>query len=283
MTLEVYVDLAAVPFDDPPPDIGDGGTVPNADGTPAKKQRPWPSAAQLAPAVQHSLVVPFNRLIASGSRGTDVRGAKRAIWRANGLKTTAFTPVFGPIAVQQLKEFQHRKGLKADGQVGPTTLHQLAPYFDRYAFLLYEGYPPGLTAVQAKRQRALAYLLWGYNSRASIYYGEFRPMELLNDLEHLPVTEDCSTFYTKMAKYASWTDPNGLGYDGAGNTTTLCAHGIRVDLEHAQVGDGIFYSSPAHVGAYVGSGRLISLGSNPGPSLVPVTYRNDFAQARDYL
>lgn len=282
----VYIDLAEVPLDTPPPDIGDGGTVPPAAGqkvaTGVKKRRVI-TAAQLAPATQTSMVIPFTRVIGLGAGGQDVKGVKRAIWRANDLKLTPFTPVFGPIAVKQLREFQHRKGLATDGQVGPATLKALAPYFDQYAFLLYEGYPPGTNPIQAKRQRALAYLLWGYNTRASIYYMQFRPMELLNDLEHLPISEDCSTFYTKMAKYAGWVDPNGNNYDGIGNTTTLIEHGRLIDVKTAQIADGVFYSDPAHVGGYVGSGRIISLGSSAGPSLTSVWYRTDFAQARSYL
>lgn len=293
MTLTVYVDLSQVPLDTPPPDVGDSGTVTAAKATaaPSRMEVSSPYAEppvaltpeQAAPATQANLVMPFTRTISFGVGGQDVKGVKRAIWRANGLHLMPFTPVFGPIAVRELQEFQHRHGLMADGAVGPMTLHALAPYFDQFAFLLYEGYAPGTNPVQAKRQRALAYLLWGYNDRASIYYMQFRPMTLMNDLEHLPVSEDCSTFYTKMAKYAGWVDPNGFGFDGIGNTSSLIAHGHWIVPAMAQIGDGIFYSNPAHVGGYVGHDRIISLGSSAGPSLTSVHYRSDFAQARSYL
>lgn len=288
--LTVYTDLAQVPLDTPPPDVGDGGTV-TAEKAPVAPTRMAMGAAppavltpeQAAPATQTNLVMPFTREIKFGTGGQDVKGVKRAIWRANDLRLTPFTPVFGPIAQRQLQEFQHRNSLQADGVVGPLTLHKLAPYFDQFAYLLYEGYAPGTNPTQAKRQRALAYLLWGYNARPSIFYLQFRPMSLMNDLEHLPISEDCSTFYTKMAKYGGWPDPNGFGYDGIGNTSSLIAHGRWIELAAAQLGDAIFYSNPAHVGGYVGHDRIISLGSSAGPSLTSVQYRTDFAQARSYL
>jgi len=293
----VYVDLAEAPSDDPPPDLGDGGSVPAAAGEPAwpggttrkrhaaKPPAPRaPVAESLTAAAQGNLVVPFTRLIRAGSTGRDVIGVKRAIWRGNDLKArTGFTRLFGPVAVRQLQAFQHAHGLAADGQVGPETLRALAPFFDPYAYFLYEGYPPGLTPVEQKRQRALAYLVWAYNHRPQIHYAETRPMTLMNDLQHLPVAEDCSTLYTKMAKYAGWPDPNGNGYDGSGNTTTLCQHGRKITRAQLQVGDGVFYSSPAHVGGYVGGGRIISHGSEAGPSLTPIDYRPDLAQCRGYL
>lgn len=285
MTLNVYVDLSQVPLDTPPPDQGDGGTVTPGQETAPRAAVERAKAALVAdpPGVQESLVVPFTRVIKLGTGGQDVKGVKRAVWRANDLKLTPFTAVFGPVAAQQTRVFQAAHGLRTDGQIGPATLHKLAPYFDRYAFFLYEGYPPGLSPAAQKRQKALAYLLWGYNNRASIYYLQQRPMTLLNDLEHLPVSEDCSTFYTKMAKFAGWADPNGNAYDGVGNTTSLVAHGREINVAFAAVGDGVFYSNPAHVGGYVGGGRIISLGSSAGPSLTDVSYRPDYAQTRAYL
>lgn len=289
--LNVYVDLSEVPSDiNLPPDVGDGGDVSGRFNEAVWRGAPLPqptfppmTAAQMAPATQANLVVPFTRTIQFRTGGTDVKGVKRAIWRGNDLKLSTFTPVFGPIAVRELKTFQERHALKTDGVVGPATLHKLAPYFDRYAFLLYEGYPPGLNPVAAKRQMMFAYLLWGYNNRPSIFYFQFRPMDNLNALYHLPESEDCSTFYTKGAKAARWSDPNNCNYCGAGNTTTLVAHGREVTIAQLQIGDGVFYSNPAHVGGYVGGGRIISLGSSAGPSLTPINYRSDFAQARSYL
>lgn len=280
--IDVFTDLAEAPLDDPPPDVGDW--MADASHRPVTEALRLVSPESFAAGTTTHLIVPFTHLIVPGYRGRDAVGVKRAVYRANGLQvSTGFTNVYGKIAVRQVEEFQDRVGLKADGQVGPETIRKLGPYFDQYAFYLYEGYRPGQNPTQAKRDRMLAYLLWGYNQRALIYYAQFRPMELLNDLYHLPVSEDCSTFYTKGAKAAGWIDPNGFRFNGTGNTETLVVHGRRISVAEARVGDAVLYSSPQHVGGYVGHERIISLGSSAGPSLTSVYYRRDLWQVRTYL
>jgi peptidoglycan hydrolase-like protein with peptidoglycan-binding domain len=230
-------------------------------------------------------VVPFTHPIQLGSVGKDVIGAKRAIWHANGLHVPAgATRSFGPIAVKQLQTFQEKHGLQPDGVLGPETLRKLGPFFDQYAFLLYEGYAPGADPHERMRRAIVAYALWGYNNRAAIGYSEYRPMTLLGDLEHLPVSEDCSTFATKAYKFAGAADPNGYrpGYPGAGNTSTMRAHGIVVPLGSERPGDLPQYRGPDHVSTAVGSGRCVSHGSAIGPLLLPITYRPLY-EIRSYL
>lgn len=276
--MEIYTDLNSVPVDPTP-------ATDAIDKPDNEKPLTDPAALAATPAKQTVYVIPFSRVIKLGSRGTDVRGAKRAIWRANKLKLTAFTPIFGPIAVSQLKKFQKAHGLKADGQLGPATLKKLAPHFDAYAFLLYVGYAPG-NKEAGQRKKIVAYATWGYNHRSLIHYAETRPMDRLNDLEHLPITNDCSEFATKAYKYAGVSDPNGFGYNGAGWTGTLAVHGKSVSLAQAQVGDLVLYGprpSYSHVAIYVGNGRVISHGSEIGPLLLPIDYRSDRGDIRSYL
>lgn len=228
-------------------------------------------------------IVPYTRPISLGTYGKDVQGAKRAIWKANSLGIPkAPTKTFGPISVKQLKAFQKAHALPADGVLGPTTLRVLGPFFDAYAFLLYTGYPPTGSKEQKLRAAMVAYALWGYNNRAEIHYAEFRPMLYLNALETLPVSEDCSTFATKDYKYAGAADPNGLNYDGYGNTGTMREHGIVIPLAQALPGDLAHYDNPQHVAIYVGNGRVISHGSEIGPLLSPVDYR-PLTEIRTYL
>jgi peptidoglycan hydrolase-like protein with peptidoglycan-binding domain len=228
-------------------------------------------------------IVPFTRTLELGSVGKDVIGAKRAIWKATGLKVPArATQTFGPTAVKQLRLFQKQHGLTVDGELGPATLKKLGPFFDAYAFLLYVGYPPGGTKEQQQRNAIVAYAVWGYNNRAAIHYSEIRPMQYMDELEHLPVYEDCSTFVTKAYKFAAAPDPNGLGYNGAGNTTTLREHGRVVAQAQAQDGDLPQYQDPDHTNIYVGDGRVISLGSEIGPLLQPINYRPLY-EIRAYL
>lgn len=228
-------------------------------------------------------IVPFTRPLSLGSYGKDVLGAKRAIWKANGLGIPkGATKTFGPIAVKQLKIFQKSNHLATDGVLGTATLRLLGPFFDSYAFLLYTGYPPGGSKQQQIRAALVAYALWGYNNRAEIHYAEFRPMSYMSALEMLPVSDDCSTFGTKDYKYAGAPDPNGLGYDGYGNTGTMRAHGISIPLFQALPGDLAHYDNPQHVAIYVGNGRVISHGSEIGPLLSPVDYR-PLTEIRTYL
>lgn len=230
-----------------------------------------------------TLVIPFTATIELGTEGKAVVGAKRAIWVANGLPIpTRATQLFGPTAVSQLKKFQRAHSLAADGELGPETLRALGPFFDQYDFLLYEGYPPGASKEQQARAAMVAYALWGYNHRSEIGYAEYRPMAFMGALEELPVSEDCSTFATKDYKFALVPDPNGMSYDGYGNTDTMRAHGRLIQLAQALPGDLVHYDDPEHVAVYVGSGRVVSHGSEIGPLLLDAGYR-PIAEVRTYL
>lgn len=230
------------------------------------------------------MIVPYKRLIKRGSRGKDVIAVKRALSKAGYMKWGGFTPLFGPFAVTALKKFQKAKKLRPDGEVGPTTLKVLAKYFDAYSFLLYVGHAPADSKEERMRNQIVAYALWGYNNRGSMHYAQQRPMDLLRDLKHLPVWNDCSEFATKAYKYAGAPDPNGNNYNGSGYTGTLATHGRYAS--RAQPGDLVLYG-PAptyeHVAIYIGNGRVISHGSEPGPYLLPVNYRADVGPTRSYL
>ena len=77
---------------------------------------------------------------------------------------------------------------------------------------------------------------------------------------------------------------NGAGWK-AGYTGTQIQHGKRV-LGRRQVGDLVFYAGSTgvinHVAIYIGGGKVVSFGSEPGPLLLPVNYRT-VAQTRRYL
>jgi peptidoglycan hydrolase-like protein with peptidoglycan-binding domain len=276
--MEVYTDITQVPLDPyTTPDVGD--SQPQQNPGDAKSRLQTAGISIIEASTSAVFVIPFTRTLSLGSHGQDVKGAKRAIWRGNGLGVPKDpTPTFGPIAVKQLKVFQQHHGLAPDGQLGPATLKVLAPFFDQYAFLLYVGYPPG----SSKADIIVAYAWWGYNNRANIFYAEYRPMDHLNDLYYLPDTEDCSSFATKSYKRGGANDPNGMNYDGYGNTSSMRAHGRVVSIEEAKPGDLPQYLSPDHVAIYIGSERGISHGSNDGPSLSSIYYRPLY-QIRAYL
>lgn len=281
MTPSAYTSILEAPLDEYSlPDVGDSNPTVLSDAdlslmlraaTPAGKTNPVP-------------IVPFTRTIKAGSVGRDVVGAKRAIWKANGLPIpVGATRLFGPVAVTQLRKFQKRAGVRVDGQLGPATLRALGPFFDQLAFLDYAGYPPGGSKEERMRDGIVAYALWGYNNRGQIGYAEYRPMAFMAALYQLPVSEDCSTLTTKEYKSGGAPDPNGLDYDGAGNTETQRAHGRLVpSIAQAKPGDLIHYDDPQHVAVYVGHGRVISHGSQIGPLLLPYDYR-PVAEIRTYL
>lgn len=64
------------------------------------------------------------RVIRHGSRGPDVVTLKRHM-RHKGLTGFELTPVMGQPAVDALKRFQKKHGMRADGVAGPKTWHKL--------------------------------------------------------------------------------------------------------------------------------------------------------------
>lgn len=87
------------------------------------------------------------------------------------------------------------------------------------------------------------------------------------------IVTDCSGFATLCYKAAGAGDPNGFDYNGSGNTTTLKAGGKKINSEHAQPGDLVFYGSPDHVMVYIGDGQVIGMGGDPDPTQAAASYR----------
>lgn len=83
---------------------------------------------------------------------------------------------------------------------------------------------------------------------------------------------------------AGLKDPNGLGYNGFGYTGTLIQNGKRVSASNLKPGDLVFYGRHgiSHVAIYVGSGRVVSHGSESGPLLLSTYYRNDLQYGISY-
>lgn len=98
------------------------------------------------------------------------------------------------------------------------------------------------------------------------HYLQSRPMPgglFASSPEHI----DCSAFATLVYKAAGCPDPNGFGYNGAGDTGSLAAHGTPTDTP--QPGDLIFYhddwAKPGHVAVYLGDGQIANMGSEGEP------------------
>lgn len=233
--------------------------------------------------------VPFPRTIRVGAAGRDVLAVKRALSRAGYIRWGGFTSIFGPYAAISLKRFQAKERLKQDGIYGEASHRHLAPYFDAYgAWLMGQA---AETPELRKRRSIVAAAMFGYTSRNSIHYSQaagYRMWGVRHRIRppSVPVWEDCSSFATWCYWVADAPDPNGLGYSGYGFTGTQIGHGRMVHPDELEPGDLVFYgrrSIPSHVAVYVGSGRVVSHGSEAGPLLLPRTYRSDVHSHRSYL
>jgi len=140
-------------------------------------------------------------------------------------------------------------------------------------------------ASESTRRKAIVYAaLWGYYNKPSIHYSEgSQRMKDFNPPPNVPGNTDCSGFATWCYKSADVSDPNGLGYDGTGNTTTLWNYGSATSYSALKLGDLVFYTNPAHVGIYIGSGYICELGNEQGPNIVKVNYRSDLKGYRSYF
>lgn len=130
------------------------------------------------------------------------------------------------------------------------------------------------------RQRIVEAAQWALAHRSQFRYAQVRPMAKSLFEKKALTTTDCSALATLTYKAAGVKDPNGAGYNGGGNTTTLRAHGTKTNTPNP--GDLVFYASPEHVAVYIGEDKVIELGGTPGPNEEPIHYRNDLLEVRSY-
>ena len=182
-----------------------------------------------------------------GSKGSAVKVLQRDI-NSHGAKL-AVDGIFGPATYAAVRHFQSEQGITIDGIVGPVTWSKLlaTPVAHDPAF----------------------WMLWFVKMKAQIRYGEVRPI----DYDLPPGVTDCSGLVTCAFKRSKWPDPNGEGYNGSGNTSTLRAHGMRVPVSQIKRNDLVHYNSPNHVALYIGSGEVVSHGHQGDPTVRPMAYR----------
>jgi hypothetical protein len=145
------------------------------------------------------------------------------------------------------------------------------------------------------RERAVRSAMLGVKHRDKIRYTQLaarwngidRQCRAYKD-DH-PVKADCSSFVTWClwdalgGPKAGKDIVNGASWK-AGFTGTQCSHG-RV-VRKPRGGDLVFYRSSNgtinHVAIYVGDGKVVSHGSDPGPQVLAANYR-PIAEIRSYL
>lgn len=228
------------------------------------------------------------RILRVGSKGRDVRAVQRALRKAGHRpRERRITNVFDEAMAEEVRAFQRAHGLEPDGEVGPLTFAPLEELLDAYGRSLISKVRPRPKPA-GTRQWIVAAADLGYRNREAIHYTQSpQRMQGVREQRRPPVFpeyEDCSSFATWCYWAAGAPDPNGLGYNGFGYTGTQVGQG-RVTRD-PRPGDLVFYghgSIPSHVAIYVGNGRVVSHGSEPGPYLLAIDYRSDRSQIRSYL
>jgi prophage tail gpP-like protein len=127
-------------------------------------------------------------------------------------------------------------------------------------------------ATAEERRKAIYYAaLFAFYHRNDMNYAQIRPMPDMKIFPNVPNPTDCSQFSTWCYKTAGVADPNGLAYNGAGNTTTQWAHGRKVSAAALRPGDLVFFNNPDHVAVYYKNGACISMGSDSGPLVLRIS------------
>jgi hypothetical protein len=127
------------------------------------------------------------------------------------------------------------------------------------------------------RERLMNTLKYAYeHTRSNYHYAMVRPYPS-SLFGPPPLYVDCSSFVTLAFKAAHIVDPNGLGYNGQGNTVTLHANATKTTKP--QPGDLCLFGSgsgaSAHVNIYAGDGMAYNMGGS-GLNLLPFKVRPDF-------
>lgn len=139
--------------------------------------------------------------------------------------------------------------------------------------------------VQQMRAGIVEHANWAIANHAGIHYRMKRPMDSKDNMKakDTPFDCDCSEGDTDLYFAGGAPDPNGLGYNGYGNTATILDHGIRITQATAQVGDHVVYVRPSgesvHVAVLIEKGSdpiLFSHGQESGPIRISLHSENAY-------
>jgi hypothetical protein len=309
----VYHSFEEVPTDEQMPPDGDDSIHAADGGAGMAAMIARPPLVLGAPPVRQkkkAAVVPFPRVLRYQKplrnimRGRDVMAVDRALRKAKVYKPrkVAGKPVppryaFGQGMREHVRMFQKRhRALKDDGIYGPATHAKLAPFFDRYGLKLMLKQKEDLdeTPMERAQREFVAAAMLLYNLRDRVHYtqGSARMYIVRHQLDQVSelddyrsIWEDCSSSFTGLCYVAGVPDPNGFGYNGLGYTGTLAQNGRRVSLREATIGAAALYGRwppYKHVTGKVSATRWFSFGSEAGPYILDVWYRDDLNHCRVY-
>lgn len=126
----------------------------------------------------------------------------------------------------------------------------------------------------------VGWMKWGILHESKIHYKEVRPIPVHQKIGLLPLTTDCSGFFTICYAWAGAPDPNGSNYSGSGFTGTLLTHGHVVTSP--KPGDAVIFGggSGHHIAGVIAVTKkeviLCSHGQESGPIAITLTEEAKF-------
>lgn len=299
---EVYAGYDEMP-DDPPTQLDLGDLHPDSVIMQPTEEEIWAVVQEAesilaSPAIlsrrRRPVAAPLRRVLRRRCKGPDVVAMARALskWEhRHGLGSYYEhpTPLFSDGKFKRVKRFQHRMGLKADGQYGEATHRKLLPYFDAWGATMMAHYHPA--GKGARRAAAVvAQAMFAYHHAPRHYNNTVQTLRCQGWYEEIvPPScfwyDDCSGF----ALHCDWisagrpsADSGLLGWFG-GWTGSMLEHGHRVPASKAKAGSFVFYNN--HVAVKVndaGEDKVCTHGHEGGPFYTSQYYRSDVLSIVEY-
>jgi hypothetical protein len=227
-------------------------------------------------------MIELARVLHYGLKGRDVTAVQLALRVAKYRKDDP-TGRYGTKTVHQVNEFKHAHGIREEHGYGPKAHAALWRDFGSAARTLY-GQAAANIAHHHMVHHVVGAAIYGWNERAYMHYTQDgRRMQDFGPPPNVPNWTDCSGFATWCYKSGGAPDPNGFGYNGYGFTGTQLLHGTRIS--QPTLACLVFYGTPTvtHVAVYVGDGRVVSMGNELGPQLLPISFGMPINQIRSYF
>lgn len=177
----------------------------------------------------------------------DIGALQHALKQA-GLYKGPIDDTFGPSTGRSCRDARYRLGypksalIFCGGQTLLDYLHGTTKLPSTYLVRRHlRGY--GLTKEQEIRAAIVGHALWAVQHEPQIHYAQVRPDDQLHHVRPLPWYTDCSEFVTTIYKWAGGPDPNGMGFNGYGNTDSMANHGHTIALWEAEPGDVVIWGT----------------------------------------